>query len=123
MALDQPLVTLARGRELAQMLFTQRLSGFWGAFSPSVRREWGDYPAFAAYREGGLKAFGAETGVVAEDVRRSGGVSYYTRTATFERGPKHSWTLILGLDSSGTVVAFNIVAADMLPGPTALGSR
>ena len=122
-ALDQPLVTLARGRELAQMLFTQRLSGLWGAFSPSVRREWGGYPAFVAYREGGLKTYGAETGVVAEDVRRSGGISYYTRTAVFERGPRHNWTLILGLDPGGTVVAFNVVAADVLPGLTALGSR
>ena len=123
MALDQPLVTLARGRELAQMLFTQRLNGLWSAFSPSVRREWGDYPAFVAYRAGGLKTYGAETAVVAEDVRRSGGISYYTRTAVFERGPRHNWTLILGLDPSGTVVAFNVVAADVLPGLTALGSR
>ncbi len=122
-ALDQPLVTLARGRELAQMLFTQRLNGLWGAFSPSVRREWGDYPAFVAYREGGLKTYGVETAVVAEDVLRSGGISYYTRTAVFERGPKHNWTLILGLDPGGTVVAFNVVAADVLPGLTALDSR
>ena len=121
--LDQPLVTLARGRELAQMLFTQRLSGLWGAFSPSVRREWGGYPAFVAYREGGLKTYGAETRVVAEDVRRSGGISYYTRTAVFERGPRHNWTLILGLDPGGSVVAFNVVAADVLPGLTTLGSR
>ena len=122
-ALDQPLVTLARGRELAQMLFTQRLSGLWNAFSPSVRREWSGYPAFVAYREDGLKTYGAETGVVAEDIRRSGGISYYTRTAVFERGPRHSWTLILGLDTSGTVVAFNIVAAGVLPGLSALDSR
>ena len=122
-ALDQPLVTLARGRELAQMLFTQRLNSVWSAFSPSVRREWGEYPAFVAYREDGLKTFGAEKGVVAEDVHRSGGISYYTRTAVFERGPRHNWTLILGLDPSGTVVAFNIVPADVLPGLSVLGSR
>ena len=122
-ALDQPLVTLARGRELAQMLFTQRLSGLWNAFSPSVRREWSGYPAFVAYREDGLKTYGAETGVVAEDIRRSGGISYYIRTAVFERGPRHSWTLILGLDTSGTVVAFNIVAASVLPGLSAPDSR
>ena len=122
-ALDQPLLTLARGRELAQMLFTQRLSGLWDAFSPSVRREWGEYPAFASYRAGGLKIYGAETEVVAEDVRRSGQVSYYTRTATFERGPRHRWTLILGLDPAGSVVAFNIVAAGVLPGVTALARR
>lgn len=121
--LDQPLVMLARGRELAQMLFTQRLSGLWNAFSPSVRREWSGYPAFVAYREDGLETYGAETGVVAEDVRRSGGISYYTRTAVFERGPRHSWTLILGLDTSGTVVAFNIVTADVLPGLNALDSH
>ena len=122
-ALNQPLLTLARGRELAQMLFTQRLSGLWDAFSPSVRREWGEYPAFAAYRAGGLKTYGAETEVVAEDVRRSGPISYYVRTATFERGLRHNWTLILGLDPAGTVVAFNIVAADVLPGVTALARR
>ena len=105
------------------MLFTQRLSGLWNAFSPSVRREWSGYPAFVAYREDGLETYGAETGVVAEDVRRSGGISYYTRTAVFERGPRHSWTLILGLDTSGTVVAFNIVTADVLPGLNALDSH
>ena len=87
---------------------------------PAVRREWGDFPSFVDYRQGGLETFGAETAVLSEEVRNSGGVSYYTRTVTFERGtfergPGKPWTIIFGFDQSGTVVAFNIVAAEVLP--------
>ncbi len=112
-----PVVTpLARGRELAQLLYNQHLPQVWAAFSPSVRQEWGSYAAFQAYRAGGLKTYGAETKVRSEEVRRSGGVTYYTRTASFQRGDRQPWTLIIGLNPDGRVVAFNIVAAAVLPG-------
>ncbi len=109
------LPPLEHGRVLTQLLYSQRLVGIWSAFSPAVRREWGDFPFFVDYRQGGLETFGAETGVLSEEVRNSGGVSYYTRTVTFERGPQKPWTVIFGFDRSGTVVAFNIVAAEILP--------
>lgn len=111
-----PVRPLDRGRELARLLYSQRLSQVWAAFSPAVRQEWGSYADFQAYRAGGLKTYGAETRVQSEMVRRSGGVSYYTRTAIFQRGDRQPWTLIIGLAPDGRVVAFNIVAAAILPG-------
>lgn len=107
--------TLTRGRELAALLYSQRLASLWGTFTPAVRQEWGTFQKFQAYRVGGLKAFGAERKVVSEQVRQSGGVQYYTRTARFERGPQHDWTLVFGLNSARQVVAFNIVNAGVLP--------
>ncbi len=107
--------TLTRGRELAALLYSQRLAPLWGTFTPAVRQEWGTFQKFQAYRVGGLKAFGAERQVVSEQVRQSGGVQYYTRTARFERGPQHDWTLVFGLNSKRQVVAFNIVNAGVLP--------
>lgn len=107
---------LGTGRRLAALLYSQRLTRLWQTFSPGVQEEWGGFTAFRDYRLGGLSAYGAETRVVSEEVRESGGVTYYVRTATFERGPEHDWTLILGLNPAGQVVAFNIVAAGVLPG-------
>ena len=109
------LPPLEHGRALTLLLYSQRLVGIWSAFSPAVRREWGNFPSFVDYRQGGLETFGAETAVLSEEVRISGRVSYYTRTVTFERGPQKPWTVIFGFDQSGTVVAFNIVAAEVLP--------
>lgn len=114
---------LARGRVLAQLLFTQHLDSVWKAFSPSVQQEWSNFPSFVEYRKGGLAMFGNELKVLSEGVRRSGGVDYYTRTAIFERGPKKPWTVIFGLDRSGKVVAFNIVAASVLPAVLATVKR
>jgi hypothetical protein len=113
---------MARGRELTALLFSEQLQSVWGAFNLPVRQEWGSYSAFRAYRQGGMKDFGAETSIISEAVRQSGGVDYYTRTALFERGPRQPWTVIFGLDRAGRVVAFNIVAAKVLP-PLALASR
>ena len=106
---------LARGRELAGLFYNQRLTTLWSAFSPAVKTEWGGFSGFQAYRLGGLKAFGEEKTLVAEDVRRNRGVSYYTRTATFKLGPEKPWTLIIGLNPQGQVVDFNVVAASVLP--------
>ncbi|PNY80720.1 hypothetical protein [Deinococcus koreensis] len=106
---------LGRARLLTRRLYDGRLQDVWAAFSPKVRAEWGSYQKFAAFRAGGREAYGAETGVLNEQLTRSGGVTYYTRTATFERGPSDGWTVILGLDSAGQVQEFGIVGAALLP--------
>lgn len=108
-------LALDRGRQVASAFYGGRLDRVWAALRPSVRSEWGDFAAFQAYRAQGKTAYGAETRVVQEQVTRSGQVTYYTRTATFERGPRRGWTLIIGLDASGQVREFGIVGADALP--------
>jgi hypothetical protein len=113
---------LLRGRDLARLLYAQQLDPVWKTFRPGLRKEWKSYRAFQDYRAGGIRLYGAELRVLSEGVRRSQGVSYYTRTAIFERGPQKPWTLILGLDRAGNVAEFNIVAADALPGATDLRS-
>lgn len=109
------LPPLVRGRQLAALLYDDQLDRLWKAFLPQARAEWGGLAAFRAYRAGGLKAYGAETKVVRERVVGNGGLTYYTRTSTFERGPKAGWTLILGLTPEGQVRQFGIVAAGALP--------
>lgn len=106
---------LLRARLLTGRLYDGPLQEVWAAFSPKVRAEWGSFGKFAAFRAGGRRAYGAETGVLNEQLTRSGGVTYYTRTATFERGPRDGWTVILGLDSAGQVQEFGIVGAGLLP--------
>ena len=110
---------MERGRGLTALLYTNRLSQLWEEFQPSAQQEWGTLRDFQAYRQGGLRAYGNETKVLSETVRQAGSVSYYTRTATFERGPKSGWTIIFAIDTSGRVVDFGIVAADILPAATA----
>ncbi|WP_216324352.1 hypothetical protein [Deinococcus aestuarii] len=102
---------IARGRELTGLLYSERLEEVWAAFLPAVRADWRDLADFRAYRRSGLEAYGAETRVLGERVTRGGGLTYYTRTATFERGPRGGWTLIFGLDSRGRVQEFGIVEA------------
>ena len=109
---DAPLV---RARLLTKRLYDGPLQEVWAAFSPGVQAEWGSYEKFAAFRAGGRQAYGAETRVLSEGLTRSGGVTYYTRTATFERGPRDGWTVIMGLDSAGQVQEFGIVGAALLP--------
>lgn len=118
---DQPRYsdTLTRGRELARLFYSQRLTPLWSAFSPAVKAEWESFSAFQAYRAGGLKTFGTEKTILVENVRQDRGVTYYTRTALFELGPEKPWTLIIGLDAQGRVVEFNVVAAEVLPKATA----
>ncbi|MEF2277363.1 hypothetical protein V3W47_03570 [Deinococcus sp. YIM 134068] len=104
---------LDRGRELTRWLYGERLDEVWAAFSPTVRAEWGSLDAFRAYRAGGQQAYGAEMQVLDEQVTRDGTVTYYTRTATFERGERSRWTVIFGLDDRGRVQEFGIVGADL----------
>ncbi|WP_420594933.1 hypothetical protein [Deinococcus sp.] len=106
---------LLRGRQLTRLLYGQQLAQVWDAFLPSVRAEWGNLSAFQAYRAGGTKAYGGETTLLRERIVRDGDITYYTRTAQFERGPSAGWTVIFGLDLQGKVQEFGIVGADVLP--------
>ncbi|WP_216320898.1 hypothetical protein [Deinococcus aestuarii] len=101
---------LERGRRLTRLFYDGNLEQVWAAFSPSARGEWGGLAGFETYRESGRRAYGAETGVVRERVVREGELTYYTRTATFEKGPRGGWTVVFGLDASGRVQEFGIVA-------------
>ncbi|MFD1734825.1 hypothetical protein ACFSC4_31515 [Deinococcus malanensis] len=62
------------------------------------------------------QAYGAEITVREEKVVRDGGLTYYTRTASFQRSPNADWTVIFGLDAQGRVQEFGIVGAGVLPG-------
>ncbi|WP_264778192.1 hypothetical protein [Deinococcus aetherius] len=106
---------LDRGRQLARLFYSGQLDQVWAAFLPAVRSEWGSLSAFKAYRAEGTEAYGDEKSVLNERVTRDGGVTYYTRTATFERDPGNGWTLILGLDGEGNVREFGVVEAGLLP--------
>lgn len=106
---------LARGRQLTGLLYRGQLPELWAAFTPGVRSEWNGYADFAAYRAEGTRAYGAETRVRREEVVREGDVTYYTRTATFERGGDVPWTVIFGLDARGRVQEFGIIGAGVLP--------
>lgn len=106
---------LERGRHLARLFYGGQLDQVWAAFLPAVRSEWGSLSAFRAYRAEGAEAYGDEKSVLNERVTRDGGVTYYTRTATFERDPGNGWTLILGLDGEGNVQEFGVVDAGLPP--------
>lgn len=108
---------LARGRELAALFNRGQLGRVWAAFSPSVRAKWGSVSALGQYRAAGLDSYGPEANLLNESVVQQGGVTYYTRTATFERQPSEAWTLTIGLDENGRVQDFGIVAADLPTGP------
>lgn len=107
--------SLAEGRRLAAQLYSGQLRRVWERFSPSVQAEWKTFGAFAAYRAAGREVYGAEQQVLREDLSQSGDVTYYTRTARFERGPDTDWTLILGFNGQGQVQEFGIVGAGLLP--------
>lgn len=103
---------LARGRELAALFNRGQLGRVWAAFLPSVRERWGNVSAFQQYRAAGLETYGAEEQLLNEAVMHQGDITYYTRTATFEREPGSAWTLVIGMDGDGRVQEFNVVAAD-----------
>lgn len=102
---------LDRGRELAALFHGGQLEQLWAAFSPSTRAAWGDLAALEAYRTAGLDTYGAEASVLNEAVAEEGGLSVYTRTATFEGDPSSAWTLTIGLDAGGDVQTFRIAVA------------
>ncbi|GGJ75698.1 hypothetical protein [Deinococcus aquiradiocola] len=101
---------LKRGRQLVTWFYAQQLDPVWAAFLPMARANFGgDITAFRAYRASGVKTYGRETRLLSEDVQEQDGVTYYLRTATFERGPRVEWTVAFGLDGSGRVVNFGIL--------------
>ena len=101
---------LARGRQLVTWFYAQNLDPVWAAFQPTARASFGgDLSIFKAYRKGGVTTYGKETRLVNEDVMVQEGVTYYLRSATFERGPKVIWTVAFGLDAQGQVVDFGIL--------------
>ena len=101
---------LKRGRQLIEWFYTQNLGPVWTAFLPTARADFGDdLAAFKAYRAMGVTTYGKESRLISEEVQSEGGVTYYLRTATFERGPKVLWTLAFGLNAQGQVVTFGIL--------------
>ncbi|ULH15477.1 hypothetical protein MF271_16420 [Deinococcus sp. KNUC1210] len=103
---------LKRGRQLVTWFYAQNLTPVWAAFLPTARAGFGgDLKAFQAYRASGVVTYGKELRLISEDVRVQDGVSYYLRTATFEKGPDVQWTVVFGLDSVGRVVEFGIIGA------------
>jgi len=101
---------LTRGRQLVTWFYAQDLDPVWAAFLPSARANFGsDLSAFKAYRSSGVTTYGKETRLLSEDVQTMDGVTYYLRTATFEKGPRVQWTVAFGLDAAGRVVEFGIL--------------
>ena len=101
---------LKRGRQLIEWFYAQNLDPVWTAFLPTARADFGDdLSAFRAYRAMGVTTYGKESRLISEEVQQEGGVTYYLRTATFERGPKVLWTLAFGLNAQGQVVTFGIL--------------
>ena len=102
---------MKRGRQLVTWFYAQDLVPVWAAFQPSARANYGDLKNFQAYRASGVVTYGRERQLISEEVRVVDGLSYYLRTATFEKGPDVQWTLVFGLDALGRVVSFGILGA------------
>ncbi|WP_412026497.1 hypothetical protein [Deinococcus yunweiensis] len=107
--------SLQLARWLTQQWYDGTLEPVWASFAPAVKAQWGSYSQFRTFRAGGQRAYGSETAVLREALTPSGDLTYYTRTASFERGPKDGWTLIIGLDAGGQVREFGVVGAALLP--------
>lgn len=111
------LQALTRGRALVADFYALRLERLWGAFTGEARAQWGSLDAFRAFREAGARTYGAERQVMAERTFTDGGVTYYVRSATFERDPQTVWALVLGFDAVGRVGVFGIAAqGEQVPG-------
>ncbi|WP_425148184.1 hypothetical protein [Deinococcus sp.] len=103
---------LGRGRQLVTWFYAQNLTPVWAAFLPSARAGFGgNLTTFQSYRANGVTTYGRERRLISEEVRVQDGLTYYLRTATFEKGPDVQWTLVFGLDSLGRVAEFAIIGA------------
>ena len=101
---------LTRGRQLVTWFYAQNLGPVWAAFLPTARADFGgDLSTFRTYRANGVTNFGKESRLLSEDVQSMDGVTYYLRTATFEKGPRVQWTVAFGLNAQGQVVNFGIL--------------
>ena len=116
---------LKRGRQLIEWFYAQNLGPVWTAFLPTARADFGDdLAAFKAYRAMGVTTYGKESRLISEEVQSEGGVTYYLRTATFERGPKVLWTLAFGLNAQGQVMTFGILGGtEPSPDQQAMGKQ
>ncbi|WP_102128354.1 hypothetical protein [Deinococcus planocerae] len=118
------LQALARGRALIADFYALRLERLWRAFTPQAKEQWGSLEAFQAFREAGARTYGAERQVVAERTFTEDGVTYYVRSAVFERDPGTVWALVFGFDAVGRVGLFGIAAqGEQAPGRVARAPR
>ena len=103
---------LARGRALAALFYAVKVDEVWSAFTPELRTSWGTLNEFRAYREMGVRVYGAEARVVGERVLSEGGLRYYVRTAVFAKQPRQSWAVVFGFNGAGRVERFTIALVD-----------
>lgn len=101
---------LTRGRALIADFYAVRVERVWAAFTPEVQAEWGTLAAFRAFREAGVKTYGAERQVMGERTFTDAGTTYYVRSATFELDNQTIWALVVGFDAVGRVSLFGIAA-------------
>lgn len=87
---------LTRGRALMLEFYAVKLENLWGAFTPDVREQWGEFASFRAFRELGVRQYGAELKLLDERTFTRDGESFYVRSATFQKAPKQVWALIIG---------------------------
>ncbi|MFB9993610.1 hypothetical protein ACFFLM_16735 [Deinococcus oregonensis] len=99
---------LTRGRTLMKEFYAVKLDNLWNAFTADVRGQWGTLAGFKQFRETGVRDYGAEQEVVRERTLTRAGVTYYVRSAAFQKAPKLVWALTIGFDRTGKVSAFGI---------------
>lgn len=114
---------LTRGRALVADFYAVRVDRVWQAFTPEVRAEWGNVAALRAFREAGVRTYGAERRVLRERTFTDAGVTYYVRSATFERDPETVWAVVFGFDAAGRVQLFTIAAEDGEASPGRVAHR
>lgn len=103
---------LTRGRALVKDFYAVRVETLWQAFVPDLREEWGSLVTFRAFRTMGVTTYGAEKQMVRERVFSNRGITYYVRTARFERDPQNLWNIVFGFDGVGRVMVFAIAAEE-----------
>jgi hypothetical protein len=99
---------LTRGRTLMKEFYAVKLDNLWNAFNADVRGQWGTLAGFRQFRETGVRDYGAEQEVVRERTFTRAGITYYIRSAAFQKAPKLVWALTVGFDKAGKISAFGI---------------
>ena len=107
---------MARGRSLAQSFYDVKVDVVWAAFAPPLRGLWGSLADFKAYREMGVREYGAESRLVDERVIDHAGLHFYVRDAVFAKHPDEVWSVVFGFDDAGVVQFFTIAPADNTTG-------
>jgi hypothetical protein len=98
----------ARARALLKEFYAVKLDSIWAAFTPDVKSQWGNLAGFTQYRQTGVEQFGAEKELVGEKTYMRGNVTYYVRSATFEKSPEIVWAVAFGFDQLGRISEFGI---------------